>query len=178
MVGNPNFLRGNRNSQEIAPDIQELQTPEGELHLRFYIPSGREFALPATGVREVISQAPDRITPIPNSSALLLGTVNLRGQVIWVADLGQFLGSSVAVNTDKQEISVIAIEEQETILGLAIDRIVGMDWRDVDQLQLSNNVPDSMASFVRGEWLLDDKSEQVLHLLDQVAILRSARWAA
>jgi purine-binding chemotaxis protein CheW len=176
MVGNPDFLTGN--TQDVAPDIQELQTPEGELHLRFYIPSGREFALPATGVREVIEQTPDRITPIPNASGLLLGTMNLRGQVIWVADLGQFLGDTVAVNTEQQEIPVIAIEEQETILGLAVDRIVGMDWRDIDQLKIVTTVPDSMASFVRGEWALDEASKQVLHLLDQVAILRSARWAA
>lgn len=176
MVGNPNFLTGN--AQEVATDLQELQTPEGELHLRFYIPSGREFALPATGVREVIEQTPDRITPIPNASGLLLGTMNLRGQVIWVADLGQFLGDTVAVSAEHQEIPVIAIEDQETILGLAVDQIVGMDWRDIEQLQISTTVPDSMASFVRGEWTLNQESNQVLHLLDQVAILRSARWAA
>lgn len=176
MVGNPDFLTGN--TQDVAPDIQELQTPEGELHLRFYIPSGREFALPATGVREVIEQPPEQITPIPNASGLLLGTMNLRGQVIWVADLGQFLGDTVAINTEQQEIPVIAIEEQETILGLAVARIVGMDWRDIDQLRMTATVPDSMASFVRGEWSLDEASNKALHLLDQVAILRSARWAA
>lgn len=176
MVGNFDFLTGN--GQDISPDIQELQTPEGELHLRFYIPSGNEFALPATGIREVISQSPDRITPIPNASPLLLGTINLRGQVIWVADLGQFLGDTVPLNTERQEISVIAIEEQETILGLAIERIVAMDWLDIEQLKLSSNVPDSMAPFVRGDWVLNEEANQYLHLLDQVAILRSARWAA
>jgi twitching motility protein PilI len=176
MVGNPDFLTGN--SQEVASDIQELKTPEGELHLRFYVPSGRELALPATGVREVIEQTPDQITPIPNASGLLLGTMNLRGQVIWVADLGQFLGDPVALSIEHRDIPVIAIEEQETILGLAVDRIVGMDWRDLEQLKISTTLPDSMASFVRGEWTLEQESNQVLHLLDQVAILRSARWAA
>jgi purine-binding chemotaxis protein CheW len=34
-----------------------------------------------------------------------------------------------------------------------------------------------MAPFLKGEWHLDDP-EQILGLLDQVAILRSARWAA
>jgi twitching motility protein PilI len=64
------------------------------------------------------------------------------------------------------------------MLGLAIDRIVGMDWLDVEQVQMPTNVPDSMAPFLRGEWLLDKESDKFLRLLDQVAILRSARWAA
>src|SRR4028118_368020 len=91
-----------------APEFHELETPEGELHLRFYVPSGNEFALPATGIKEVISQSPDRITAIPNASPLLLGTINIRGRVIWVSDLGQFLGDGMVLNTDRPEIPVIA----------------------------------------------------------------------
>ncbi|MBD2742202.1 chemotaxis protein CheW [Coleofasciculus sp. FACHB-1120] len=176
MVGNPDFLTGS--SQDHSPGFQELESPEGELHLRFYVPSGNEFALGASGIREVVSPSPDRITPIPNASPLLLGTLNWRGQVIWVADLGQFLGDSAALNTDKPEIPVIAVEDQDTMLGLAVDRIVGMDWLDIDQVQMLTNVPDSMAPFLKGEWLLDQEKNQFLRLLDQVAIVRSARWAA
>ncbi len=81
------------------------------------------------------------------------------------------------LNTDRSEIPIIAVEDQDTMLGLAIDRIVGMDWLDVEQVQMPTNVPDSMAPFLRGEWLLGKESNQFLRLLDQVAILRSARWA-
>jgi twitching motility protein PilI len=176
MVGNPDFLTGK--GQDQAPELQELESPEGELHLRFYVPSGNEFALPATGIKEVLSQPPDRITAIPNASPLLLGTINFRGRVIWVSDLGQFLGDATVLNTDRPEISIIAVEDQDTMLGLAIDRIVGMDWLDVEQLQMPTNVPDSMAPFLRGEWILDKESNKFLRLLDQVAILRLARWAA
>jgi purine-binding chemotaxis protein CheW len=175
MVGNSDFLTGR--GQDQAPEFQELESPEGELHLRFYIPSGSEFALPATGIKEVLSPSPDRITPVPNVSPLLLGTLNVRGRVVWVADLGQFLGDAATLNTDRQEISVIAVEDQDILLGLAVDRVVGMDWMDVDQLQLAGNVPDSVAPFLKGEWALEDAGES-LRLLDQVAILRSARWAA
>ncbi len=79
-----------------------------------------------------------------------MGTLNLRGRVIWVADLGQFLGEASALNTDRAEISVIAIEEQETIVGLAVEEIGGMDWLDVQNLMPSTNVPDTMAPFLRG----------------------------
>jgi purine-binding chemotaxis protein CheW len=176
MVGSPDFLTGR--GQDQAPEFQELESPEGELHLRFYITSGSEFALPATGIREVLSPSPDRITPVPNVSPLLLGTLNVRGRVVWVADLGQFLGDTVPLNTDKPEISVIAVEDQDIMLGLAVERIVGMDWLDVDHVQMPTAVLDSVAPFLRGEWVLNDQDNQYLRLLDQVAILRSARWAA
>lgn len=173
MVNKADFLV--ENNQEISSDIVE---PEGEPYLRFYVPSGNEFALPAMGIREVIQQSPSRITPIPNASPLLLGTVNLRGQVIWVADLGQFLGDNQGLNTDRPEIDVIAVEDQDTILGLAIEKLGEMDWFDLEQLQIPTNVSDSMAPFVRGEWILQEADNRYLRLLDQVAILRSARWAA
>jgi twitching motility protein PilI len=177
MVGNPDFLTGK--GQDQATEFQELESPEGELHLRFYIASAIELALPAIGIREVISSPPDRITPIPNASPLLLGTINFRGRVIWVADLGQFLGDSTTLNTDRPDIPVIAVEDQDTMLGLAVDQIVGMDWLDIETgFQMPNNAPDSMAPFLRGEWVLDSQNHKTLQLLDQVAILKSARWAA
>jgi twitching motility protein PilI len=176
MIGNPDFLTNK--GQEQVPEFQELESPEGELHLRFFISSGEEFALPATGIREVISPSPERITPIPNISPLLLGTLNVRGRVIWVADLGQFLGDSNQLGTDRAEIPVIAVEDQDMMLGLAVDRIIGMDWLDVDDVQMPTNIPDGMAPFIRGEWTPGTPSDRYLRLLDQVSILRSARWAA
>lgn len=173
MVGQPNFLK--EANLEISSDIEQLESPVGEPHLRFYVPSGDEFALPATSIREVMQQSPDRITPIPNASPLLLGTINLRGQVIWVADLGQFLGETAVLNTERPEIPVIAIEGDESILGLAIEGLGEMDWRDPQQLQkIGTNISDKMKPFVQGEWVLSD--HKFLRLLDQVAILREARW--
>jgi purine-binding chemotaxis protein CheW len=175
MVNKPDFLGGSGQDQ-FRPELQ-VESPEGELHLRFFIPSHQEFALPATGIREVIELSPERITPIPNASPLLLGTLNLRGRVIWVADLGQFLGESTALNTDRAEISVIAVQEQDTIVGLAVEDIGGMDWLDAQNLMAPNSVPDTMAPFLRGEWVLNTPENLCLRLLDQTAILRSARWA-
>ena len=176
MPNNADFLAGD--AQNITPDTQELPTPVGELYLRFYLPSQDEFALSAVGICEVIQQPLDRITPIPNASPLLLGTINLRGQVIWVADLGQFLGDSSRLNTDRAEIPIIAIKEEETILGLAVERLGDMEWLDPDKLGSAASIPDQIALYVQGEWILGQESKKTLRLLDHLAILRSARWAA
>ncbi|MDA0672792.1 MAG: chemotaxis protein CheW [Cyanobacteria bacterium] len=176
MVGNPDFLMGK--GQDQGPELQELETPEGELYLRFFVTAGEEFALPATGIRRIIEQSPDRITAVPNVSPLLLGTLNEQGRVIWVADLGQFLGYPIPLNTDRPEIPVIAVEDQGTMLGLAVNQIVGTDWMDLDELQMARTTPDAAAPFLKGEWPPKQNSDQVLRLLDHVAVLRSARWAA
>lgn len=175
MVGNPDFLTDKGQEQE--PELQELETPEGELYLRFFVASRDEFALPATGIRRIIEHSPDRITPVPNVSHLLLGTLNEQGRVIWVADLGQFLGYPSQLNTDRPEIPIIAVEDQGTMLGLAVNQIVGTEWMDLEELQPSQSTSDTMAPFLKGEWPLDEDADHVLRLLDHIAVLRSARWA-
>ncbi len=176
MVTNPDVFTGNE--QDLSLELHTLENPEGELHLRFYLASGKELALPATGIAEVTQQTPDDIAPIPNASPLMLGTINLRGKIIWVADLGQFLGESKAINTDRPTIPVIAIETQDQVLGLAIESIGDMDWLDIEHLETSENLPNSMAPFILGQWQEQNVKTAPLYLLDSPKILRSARWAA
>ena len=159
--------------EEITPELQ-VETPEGELHLRFYLPSGNELALSATGIREVMQKDPNQISPVPNASPLLLGTINLRGQVIWVADLGRFLGDKRALKTERAEMPIIAIEDQATILGLAIDGLGDMEWLDIEELQQPNAIADHIAPYVQGEWVMEQN--QLLRLLDYAAVLHSSRW--
>jgi twitching motility protein PilI len=147
---------------------------QGELHLRFFLPSEDEFALPAAIIYEVVQQKTLSITPIPNASPLLLGIINIRGQLIWVADLGCFLGYPHLLNLDRAEIPVIVIEEQEMILGLAVEKLGEIQWLKTEDLQLSNQIPDHLASYIQGEWVLpENKNKQYLRLLDHIAILSS-----
>jgi purine-binding chemotaxis protein CheW len=153
------------------------QNPEGDLYLRFFVESGEEFALAAMGIREVLSIAPEQITPVPNVSPLLMGVLNFRGQVIWVSDVGQFLGGMRLLNTERTEIPIIVIESQDIMVGLAGERVRGMEWLNLDTLTPSSiHTTDSMTPFLKGEW--QGISEKPLRLLDPASILRSARWAA
>jgi purine-binding chemotaxis protein CheW len=174
MVNNPELYT--ESGLDLSLDIQPLENPEGELHLRFYLASGEACAFPATGIAEVMQQTPDQIAPIPNASPLLLGTINLRGKVIWVADLGQFLGDNGVLKTDRPTIPVIAIEDQEQIMGLAISSIGNMDWLDVEQLEIYHPLSDTMAPFVQAQWQPENESNLIVNLLDPAKILRSARW--
>jgi purine-binding chemotaxis protein CheW len=175
MIDNLDFLIEGGHNQ--LAECRDPEPREGDLHLRFFAISNDEFALPATGIKEVLAVPPDRLTPIPNVSPLLLGTVNVRGRVIWVADLGQLLSQGSSWSPHCLELTVIVIEDQDTLLGLAVDRVVGMDWLNLDELQSPACVSDRMAPFLRGEWVLSEETSSSLRLLDQTAILRSTRWA-
>lgn len=186
MIGTPETLPSLNTEQNLELQSQ-IESPEGELHLRFFVNSGTEYALPAIGIREVLEYSPDRINPMPNVSPLLLGTINIRGRVIWVGDLSQFLGEQFQVNTDKSEISIIAIEDKGLILGLAIDRISAMTWLEPSKLE-AKRTSDPLSQFIKGQWsiqppnssdsLIETPEPTILKLLDHVSILNSPRWIA
>jgi twitching motility protein PilI len=164
--------------RDFPSEIQESRQPEGELYLRFYLPSGAEFALPAVGIKEVMQQPVDKIASVPNASPLLIGAINLRGRVIWVADLGKFLGYDGELSGKRGEIPTIVIDNQDTILALAVGRLGNMEWLDSGQLRQGTNLPDTIAPYVEGEWAIEGTSQPALRILDHSAILQSARWAA
>lgn len=88
------------------------------------------------------------------------------------------MGETTPLNTDCPEISIIVIEDQDTILGLGVAEISGIDWLDIGHLVSLNHVPDDQTEFLRGAYIFDTETERkYLQLLDQVAILRSTRWS-
>jgi purine-binding chemotaxis protein CheW len=174
MVLNLDFLTSEETTNNPAVDIGSR---DGELCLRFDVPSGNEFALAASGVREVMSVYLDRITPIPNASPFFLGTYNWRGQVIWVADLGQFLGDQILVNNDRTEVSILIVEDQELVMGFAVHTVANTEWLNVNQnLATDRELPAAMSAFVKGVYATSGTDTQELRLLDQVAIMRSSHW--
>ena len=173
MVLNLDFL-----TSDDAPTPNVIpETREGELCLRFRVPSGNEFAIPAAGVREVMSVYLDRITPIPNASPFFLGTYNWRGQVVWIADLGQFLGDGVLVDTDRNEVALLIVEDRELILGFAVEEVANTEWLDINRMMDRPNIPHAMSGFVKGVYTTTNADISELRLLDRVAILRSNNWA-
>jgi twitching motility protein PilI len=153
------------------------QAKAGDFYLRFFIESGEEFALPAMDIREVLSLAADQITPIPNISPALMGVINFRGQVVWIADAGQFfLDNSKPLNTDRFELSVLVVETQDLMVGFAIEQVKGMEWINLDNLSRPLDVPDCLIPLLKGECRGDNG--QLIRLLDSAAIVRSVRWAA
>jgi purine-binding chemotaxis protein CheW len=173
------FTEPNEESERaINTGLEIKEDPQGELYLKFYLASGRQLALSALGIREVMQQSPSKITAIPNTSPLLLGTMNFRGQIIWVVDLGQFLGDSGLLNTERPEIPIIAVELQEVLLGLAIEKLGPTDWLEPERLEAYRNEGGAIDAFIQGIWKLGGESSSILHLLNLSSVFESSQWAA
>jgi purine-binding chemotaxis protein CheW len=152
--------------------------PIGELCLRFSVPSGQEFALPASAICEVMCVGSEKIAPIPNASPYLMGTFNWRGQAIWIGDLGHFLGDRVTIDADLPELTLLIVEDREEIMGLAVRAVANTEWLDPKGVPSSANLPETMVPFILGESPLPDTENRTLQLLDRAALIRSNRWAA
>jgi purine-binding chemotaxis protein CheW len=165
------------NERMLGANLEIKEDPQGELYLKFSLASGRQLALSAIGIREVMQQPPSKITAIPNTSPLLLGTMNFRGQIIWVVDLGQFLGDSMLLNTERPEIPIVAVELQEMLLGLAIEKLGPTDWLEQERLEAHQSQGEAIDAFIQGVWKSGSESTNILHLLNLNAIFESSQWA-
>jgi purine-binding chemotaxis protein CheW len=152
--------------------------PQGDLYLRFGLSGEEQFAFAATSVVEVVEILPEQITPMPNISSLLLGTFNLRGEIIWILDLRQLYGQ---VTTDSAgPCSVIVIQEGDGVLGLAVHAIQGMAWINADQIQDESpesleSIEEGLAQHVQGKFYTEEKP---VILLAPGSIVNAKQWAA
>lgn len=79
----------------------------------------QEYGLPILQVHEVLRPLP--IEPVPGAPDIMLGVINLRGQVVTVIDLRRYLKLPEQAHDAETRIIVVA-HEGETF-GLLVDRI-------------------------------------------------------
>jgi len=153
---------------------EQLQSPQGELHLKFDLGTDQQLAFPAIGVMEVVELPAENITPMPNMNPLLMGTCNLRGEILWLVDLALLLQKNF-LSPNTGQYSIIVVQDEEAPLGLAVANIRGMSWLDTQQIRNVSQLPlESLRPFVRGSFPMEDNSPVLL--LDPDAIIRAHPW--
>lgn len=165
-------LRGiDRTSSDESPRVS---IPQGDLYLRFGLSGEEQFAFAATSVVEVVEILPEQITPMPNISSLLLGTFNLRGEIIWILDLRQLYGQ--VITDSAGPCAVIVIQEGDGVLGLAVHAIQGMAWINSDQIQedAQESLEEGLAQHVQGKFYTEEKP---VILLAPGSIVNAKQWA-
>ncbi len=154
----------------VGPDLK------GDLHLRFELGGQRNvpgtiYAFPAAGVVEVVDLSVSQVTALPNTSPALVGTFNLRGEIIWILDT-EYVLHNTFFNTNTTAFPVVVIQDGEHLLGLAVRSIQGMVWLKPEQIETVEIVHSpALKPFVRGQ------VEGHLLILDSTTILRSQCWA-
>ncbi|NJL87433.1 MAG: chemotaxis protein CheW [Leptolyngbyaceae cyanobacterium SM1_1_3] len=140
----------------------------GAAHLKFYLSLGRNPAIFSMHhVQEVLTLPLQRLTPMPNMAACMLGLMNHRSRILWVVDLALLLGLN-RLDTATQQYNLIIIRVGKLSLALAVEHINGMTWLEQDAIQSPlGQTSMGLVPYLQGcIW----QDEAVLLVLDAAAI--------
>jgi len=90
--------------------------------------------------REVLG-VPGSLTRVPGAKAWIKGLANVRGQLLPIIDLRQFLGSGVTPIT--RNTRIVAVNHREIPAGLLVDEVLG--FRRFAETEFSTDAPPTVA---------------------------------
>ena len=83
---------------------------------------GQYFVAPLGEVFEVIY--PPKYTPVPNTQAWVMGLANIRGRLLSVTDLAQYISGQRSQFLPTQK--VLCISHNDHYVGLVVDQVLGI----------------------------------------------------
>ena len=102
--------------------------------------AGELFLVAREETREVLS-VPTNITRVPGAKAWIRGLANVRGQLLPIVDLRQFIGSGVAPAT--RNTRIVVVNHREIPAGLLVDEVLG--FRRFAETEFTGDVPPTVA---------------------------------
>ncbi|WP_263081617.1 chemotaxis protein CheW [Endozoicomonas sp. Mp262] len=87
-----------------------------------FILNNHHFVVDFREILEILS-IPD-MTPLPDVQDWVKGIANIRGRIVPIVDLGDFLGRDSPLSTGRRK--TLLVEHKETPLGLIVDEVQGM----------------------------------------------------
>lgn len=122
----------------------------GDPFLRFHITPATQAILPMPQVQEVLALPAQRLTPMPNMPACLLGLMNRRNRAMWVVDLSQVLNLA-GFDANRRQYDLVIISTDTIALALAVHQIGGVCWLPPATIQPPpGHVPPSLQAYLRG----------------------------
>lgn len=152
--------------------------------LRFLLLPNTKVMLPVFQVTEVLKIPYGQIVPIPHMPSWVMGVYNWRGEILWMADLGQLVGltpwyqQSISFSTHKAIVihSGWAKNSKNTkargeMLGLVVSEVEDIEWCNPDEIHSppASAVTPELAPFLRGYWL--KSNGEMLITIDGEAIM-------
>lgn len=160
--------------QELLPQLFQTHQLPGDVYLRLQLTAEITALLSVEQVKESILTNAEQITPLPNLSDAVIGMMSSRNQVFCVIDLAQMLGfPSVTIAARRYHVIVLRLSptltesspESESLLGIAVDRILGIARLTSDKLQSPMaDFPASLTPYLRGCLLDGERQAFVLDL--------------
>jgi len=112
----------------------------------------QQFVIAIQEVSEIVPVG--HLTPVPLAQSWVLGIANVRGVLVTVVDLAQFLGKA-PVEYDEQT-RILVIKEKGIQTGILVQEILGLRQFDEDQDTLEfSSLDESVLSYVQRAFVHD-----------------------
>ena len=98
--------------------------------------AGELYLVAREETREVLA-VPPGLTRVPGAKTWVKGIANVRGQLLPIIDLRQYLGSGVTPNT--RNVRVIVVNHREVPAGLLVDEVLG--FRRFSESEFTGDAP-------------------------------------
>lgn len=151
---------------ELAISLDEEKTNFETVEIVEFQLSDERYAIESTSVREVYSLK--EFTQLPSIPKYILGVMNIRGEVITVVDLKNLF------EIPKKELQtlqkVIVIEENNLVLGILVDNIVGVYL--LNKSEIKQGVP--TLTDIRSEFLLGVTKDQLV-IIDAIKFINDIK---
>lgn len=128
----------------------QSQTVLNEAYLRLQLTPTVQALLAMQAVQEVMALPAQRLTPIPNMPAHVLGLMNRRSRVLWVMNLAHLL-EMPGFKVDRRQYDLVLLQVDSVALAFVVHQVDSLCWLPPDQIQPPPlQVPVLLQSYLRG----------------------------
>jgi two-component system chemotaxis response regulator CheV len=142
-----------------------LESGTGDLEILRFEVKGLLYAINVIKVKEILQIETEDINPLPSQPESVRGVTNVRGDVITIIDLREYLDSGEEQEQEENNDYMILTEFNQTKILFAVDGVIGINrisWQDIQE---PNNL---MGDLVNGVIKSEDK---LINFLDFEKIL-------
>jgi len=147
--------RSRRNAVGLPQQTEIQRFWEGVL----FSVSGVRLAAPVGDLIEIL-HFPAAVTPVPGTQPWVCGIANVRGSLLPIVDLQQFLGGRAAVTERRSR--VLVIRHEATPVGLLVGEVFGMRHFPVESQGEAPYFEGKLARYVQSTYEQDMESWPVL----------------
>ncbi len=104
--------------------------------LRVHLAPNTLVLLPVEAITEVLNFAAHHVVPVAHMASPVMGVYNWRGEILWMADLGQLLGLTplYAQGINRQSYTAVVFYNQNHRVGLVVDRVEDMETLELARM--------------------------------------------